>query len=69
MKAEDGYRDLGAYRDYKLYAVEDGPAVRGYALRRDDETSESAFTIAGPSVEAVARRLRELVDQEAAGAR
>jgi hypothetical protein len=68
VKAEDGYRDLGAYRDYLLYAVEDGHAVRGYALHRDDETSESAFTIAGTSVEAVARRLRELVDQEAAGA-
>ena len=64
MKAHDGHRELGAHRGFRLFAVEDLAQVRGYAVQRDGQDSDSAFHVVGVTVEAVDRRLRQLVDRE-----
>ena len=64
-----GRHELGSYRGYRLYAVEDGGAYRGYALKPtvlpDGTTSEDAFTVTGGSLMLVEELLRDCVDEEA----
>jgi hypothetical protein len=66
-------RDLGAYRGFRLYLVDDGSRVRGYAMRTvvhpDGSTTEDNFTIAGNHSEAVVDLLRVIVDREVANPR
>jgi hypothetical protein len=67
-----GKHELGSYRGFRLYAVDDeDDRVRGFAVRRDDSDSEEAFTVAGASAGEVVKRLRMIVDGDvvARGAR
>ena len=58
-----GKHELGNYRGFRLYAVDDeDDRIRGFAVRRDDADSEEAFTVAGASASEVVRRLRMIVD-------
>lgn len=64
----DDEHELGTYRGFRLYVIEDGRRFRGYALRQvvdsSGTTSDDAFTVAGGNFDAVAVRLREIVDRE-----
>jgi hypothetical protein len=62
-----GKHELGSYRGFTLYAVDDDDdRVRGFAVRRDDADSQEAFTVAGASASEVVKRLRMIVDGDVA---
>ena len=65
----EGRHELGRYRGYRLFAVEDQGSFRGYALRTtvlpDGTTSQDAFTAAAPTLPLVVELLRDSVDEEA----
>ena len=65
----EGRHELGRYRGYRLFAIEDQGRFRGYALRTtvlpDGTTSQDAFTAAAPTLPLVVELLRDSVDEEA----
>ena len=65
----EGRHELGRYRGYRLFAVEDRGSFRGYALKTtvlpDGTTSQDAFTAAAPTLPLVVELLRDSVDDEA----
>ena len=61
-----GRRELGTYRGYRLYAVEDG-RVRGYAVRNVQagrSNHDESLQATGNSIEEVDACLRKLIDDE-----
>jgi hypothetical protein len=60
--------ELGTYRGYRLYAIEDLRRFRGYALKPtvlpDGTTSEDAFTASAPTLLLVEELLRDSIDEE-----